>query len=91
MIDRLLRRIIRRWEAMTCRQAVELMTDYLEDAMDERARGRFERHLARCPACTAYLAQMKETVRALGHLPVETLPGAVRDELVGLYRAYRKR
>ena len=90
-MTRLLRRIIRRWEAMTCREAVELMTDYLESAMDERERALFERHLARCAACTAYLGQMRATVEALGHLPAESLPDDVRGELVGLYRAFHGR
>ena len=44
----------RRRETMECRAAVELMTDYLEGALDDRAEQDFESHLAGCPACTAY-------------------------------------
>lgn len=87
----MIRRLIRTWEAMTCDRAVELMTDYLEGAMDRRQRARFERHLARCTACTAYLHHMRATVDALGHLPVESLPSDVRTELLTLYRDYRRR
>ena len=88
MIERVLRRLVRRWEAMTCREAVAPMTDYLEGALEPVQRARFERHLARCAACNAYLGQMQATVDALGHLPVRTLPRAVRDELVDVYRRY---
>jgi anti-sigma factor RsiW len=83
-------RLLLAWEAMTCERAVELMTDYLEGAMDRRERARFERHLSRCAACTAYLRQMRATVDAVGHLPAETLPADVRQELIGLYRAFRR-
>ena len=40
------------------------MTDYLEGALSRRDRKRFERHLAGCPHCTEYLAQMRVTVAA---------------------------
>ena len=82
-------RLVRWRERMACRDAVELMTDYLEDALAPRSRRRFETHLARCTACVAYLDQMRATVAALGHLRPDDLPAAVRAELVMLYRAYR--
>ena len=41
---------------LVCRQAVELVTDYLEGTLSGRARRRFEAHLAACPHCTEYLA-----------------------------------
>ena len=53
---------------LTCRQAVELVTEHLEGALPDVDRARFEPHLAECDACTAYLAQMRATVGALGHL-----------------------
>ena len=73
--------------APVCRQAVELMTDWLEGALAPAEAARFEAHLAGCDACTRYLGQMRALVDALGRLPPEALPPAVLDELVGLYRA----
>ena len=81
----------RRRETMECRAAVELMTDYLEGALDDRAEKDFESHLADCPACTAYLGQMRATIDVLGRLEPEQLDPEVRDELVGLYRKLRAR
>jgi anti-sigma factor RsiW len=75
--------------ALVCRQAVELMTDYLEGAMSAAARARFESHLAGCTACTAYLEQMRLTVSVLGRLDPGSLPTPVLDELVDLYRRHR--
>ena len=79
----------RRREAMECRAAVELMTEYLESALDDRVRRRFEVHLASCPACTAYLGQMRATIAVLGHLEIEQFDDALRAELVSIYRAFR--
>ena len=53
---------------LVCRQAVELVTDYLEGTLSGRARRRFEAHLAGCPHCTEYLAQMRETIKLTGRL-----------------------
>ena len=78
----------RRREAMECREAVELMTEYLESALDDHLRRRFDVHLAGCPACTAYLGQMRATIAVLGHLEIEQFDDALRAELVSIYRAF---
>ena len=43
-----------------------MVTDYLEGALSRRDRRRIEHHLAGCPHCTAYLEQMRETLRLTG-------------------------
>jgi hypothetical protein len=57
---------------LACQQAVELVTDYLEDALSHAARRRFETHLAGCPHCTEYLAQMCATIKLTGQLTPPT-------------------
>jgi anti-sigma factor RsiW len=81
-------RLLRRRD-LVCQQAVELVTDYLEDRLSPRARRRFEAHLAGCPHCTEYLAQMRETIRLTGRLEPEDLTPQARDEIVDLYRRWR--
>jgi len=66
---------------ITCRELVELVSDYLEGRLDARHRERFEAHLAVCPDCREYVDQVRHTVRALGRLPEESLSGAARAEL----------
>jgi anti-sigma factor RsiW len=83
--------LTRRREAMECLAAVELMTDYLEGAVDDGAEKEFESHLAGCPACTAFLGQMRATIDVFGRLEPEQLDPEVRDELVGLHRLLRAR
>ena len=53
---------------VTCRELVELVTDYLEGALDLDDRARFEAHLDSCEGCRAYLSQMRTTIRVLRHL-----------------------
>ena len=57
------------------------MTDYLEDALSAEGRQRFERHLARLPHCTEYLAQMRETIRLAGRVAPEDLTRVMRADL----------
>ena len=59
--------MIRRWlrrRALVCRQAVALMSDYIDGALPERDWARLEHHLADCPHCTEYLAQLRATDEA---------------------------
>jgi anti-sigma factor RsiW len=81
--------LFRRRRALVCRQAVELMTDYLEGALSERDHTRLEAHLAGCPHCSEYLKQIRVTVAAAGRVEVDDLAPAALDELVSLYRRWR--
>lgn len=81
--------LLRRRRAIVCRQAVELVTDYLQGALSERDRARFEAHLAECPHCSRYLEQMRATITALGRVEPESLDPEARDDLVALYRRWR--
>jgi len=74
---------------LVCRQAVELVTDYLEGALGRTARRRFEAHLTACPHCTEYLAQMRETIKLTGQLAPEDLTPQMREEFTDLYRRWR--
>ena len=74
---------------LVCQQAVELVTDYLEGALPAADHRRLEAHLADCPHCTEYLAQIRETIRLTGRLVPEDLTPQVRDEFVELYLRWR--
>ena len=74
---------------LACQQVVELVTDYLEDAMSPSQRRRLEHHLDGCPHCTEYLAQMRETIRLTGRLTPEDLAPEMRSDLTDLYRLWR--
>ena len=74
---------------MTCQELVELVTDYLEDVLDQETRDRFEEHLALCPGCVTYLQQMAETATRLGEIPVETLSSEAQAVLLTAFRDVR--
>jgi anti-sigma factor RsiW len=81
--------LFRRRRALVCRQAVSLMTDYLDGALDQRERARLEAHLADCPHCREYLAQIRATIAAAGHVEPDDLSPEALDDLVALYRSWR--
>jgi anti-sigma factor RsiW len=73
---------------LVCQQAVELVTDYLEGALSRADRRRYETHLAGCPHCTEYLAQMRKTIELTGTLTPDDLSPQMQDEFIALYRQW---
>jgi anti-sigma factor RsiW len=65
------------------------MDDYLEGRLATPDLQRLEAHLAACPHCSEYLAQLRATIDALGHAEPEALSDDALDELVGIYRRWR--
>ena len=84
-------RLLSRKNPLVCQEVVELVTDYLDGALSRADRRRFEAHLADCPHCTEYLAQMRATIRLTGRLEPEDLTPEMRDDLGELYRRWRGR
>ncbi len=74
---------------VVCREAVELVADYLEDALSQAQRRRFEAHLAHCPDCPEYLAQMRAVVALAGRITPDDLTPRMRQEFVSLYLQWR--
>jgi anti-sigma factor RsiW len=74
--------------ALTCHEVVELVTDYLEEALPPEDRRRVEEHLAGCQGCTRYLAQMRETIRLTGRLTEEQIPEEHKAELLDAFRGW---
>ena len=76
-----------------CAEAIELVTLHLDDALDDRDRRLFERHVDACTGCTRYVAQIRQTIdltrRVLEHMSVET--HSQRNELRAAFVARRHR
>jgi anti-sigma factor RsiW len=75
---------------LTCQDFVELVTEYLEGALDEGTRARFEEHLALCQGCETYLSQMKETASRVGEIPVESLSEEMQSTLLRAFRNFHR-
>ena len=81
--------LFRRRRALVCRQAVGLMTDYLDGVLSRHDRERLEAHLADCPHCSEYLAQIKLVAATAGRVEPDELTPEALDDLVALYRRWR--
>lgn len=66
---------------LVCREVVELVTEYLGGTLPAPDRERFDQHLATCPPCTAYLAQVKTTLDLAAELG--STPAPADDEVAG--------
>jgi len=74
---------------LTCMEMVELVTAYLEDTLAPADRARFEDHVMVCDGCSAYLDQMRHTIRLAGSLSEEAIPGDARDALLQAFRGWK--
>jgi anti-sigma factor RsiW len=75
--------------ALSCRELVELVTFYFEGALSRRDRRRFAAHLRACDGCSAYVEQMRETIRLAGVLREEDVDPRARDALLHAFRDWR--
>jgi anti-sigma factor RsiW len=73
----------------TCRQIVELVTDYLEGRLPLEARTGFEQHLVYCDWCRVYLEQIRQTIRVAGSVTEESFSPQTREDLVRLFRHWK--
>ena len=69
-------------ESMDCNELVELVTGYLDGALDLDTRARFDMHLLDCDGCENYLQQFNATVRTLGAIRDGHLDPDFRDRLL---------
>jgi anti-sigma factor RsiW len=76
-------------DAMDCNELVELVTAYLDDALDQETRARFESHLSDCDGCENYLQQFRETVRTVGKIRDDELDPRFRSRLLDAFKDFR--
>ncbi|HEV7216259.1 MAG TPA: zf-HC2 domain-containing protein [Chloroflexota bacterium] len=76
--------------AFTCRELVELVTDYLEGALAPEDRLRFEQHVAICPGCRTYVDQMRLTIRTMGNLTEASIAPEAKQALLRVFRSWRR-
>jgi predicted anti-sigma-YlaC factor YlaD len=74
---------------LTCRDIVELVTAYLENALQPADRERFEEHLVFCDGCGNYLEQMRQTVRLSGRVEAD-IPSGLEDRLLEAFRGWQR-
>jgi anti-sigma factor RsiW len=75
-------------DAISCQELVELVTDYLEGALEAADLRRFEEHITTCGKCTDYLAQLRATIEAVGRITPEDVSPEAEQELLGVFRGW---
>ena len=76
-------------QPLTCKELVEIITDYLENRLSASERVRFEAHLAGCTGCTNYVNQMRRTITMLGGLKEEDLPPQTQQDLLTIFQNWK--
>jgi anti-sigma factor RsiW len=74
---------------MRCDELVEMVTDYLEEALGSEEALRVNEHLAVCDGCANYVAQVRSTVKALGNQPKELPNADFEGRLRTIFDAWR--
>jgi Putative zinc-finger len=60
--------VVQRSHELACKQLVELVADYLDDALSPELKARFEEHLVGCDGCNTYLSQTQRLMAELRDL-----------------------
>ena len=80
---------------MNCRQFTEFLHDYLLGNLPAEERAEFEKHLAECPWCVAYLDSYRKTLQleqAAFSSPDDAPPEDAPEELIqAILRARSRR
>ena len=77
-------------DELNCQRVVELVTDYLENTLLPEMRKRLEEHVAGCPGCENYIEQMQLTIDMMHQIARETVFPAKKQELLQLFRDWKK-
>jgi anti-sigma factor RsiW len=78
-----------RHDPLVCREFVELVTHYLDGALPDEERARFEAHLAECDGCDGYLEDTRRLVATLHATPQPPADPATREALLRAFRDLR--
>jgi anti-sigma factor RsiW len=71
---------------ITCREVVELVTDYVEGALGSEEAAVFEQHLNFCDGCELYVDQMRATIATVGRIGESDVPPVLRTSLLAAFR-----
>lgn len=75
---------------LSCAEFVELVTDYLEGALDPETEGRFVLHATACPGCETYLDQFRDIIAVSGRLRTDDIDADTRDRLLAQFRDWKR-
>lgn len=71
---------------IACRDLLELISGYLDDALPADVHAAIETHLEGCDGCTMVLEEFRTTIAMTGTLAEEQVTPAQRDTLLAAFR-----
>jgi anti-sigma factor RsiW len=75
----------RQSEPISCKELVEIVTDYIEGTMSAGDRRRFDEHIENCHWCRRYVEQMEITIRTVGRIEEDSIEPRMRAELLAAF------
>ena len=77
-------------QQLTCKELVEIVTEYLEGGLTDPERERFEEHVVACSGCANYLDQIRVTIEVAGRVTVDDLMEETKTELLAAFRDWKR-
>ena len=75
---------------ISCQEVVELVTDYLEVALQPDEAALMEQHLNFCEGCVWYVGQTRTTIETMGHIGTSELTDETRQRLLTVFRDWKR-
>jgi predicted anti-sigma-YlaC factor YlaD len=76
---------------LACNEFVELVTDFLDETLEESVETRVDDHLRLCEGCRNYLDEMRTTIATIGRIgPAAEPTEQVRAGLIAAFRVWRR-
>lgn len=72
--------------AVRCTEFVDVVTEWMDGALDDGDRLQVEEHLSICPHCTDYVAQIRRSIEVLRETPPAVPPPAARAAMLDALR-----
>jgi hypothetical protein len=73
---------------LVCREVVELLNGYLDQALPADVLAAVEAHLAGCDGCTMVLEEFRQTIAMTGMLTEDQVTPAQRETLLAAFRGW---
>ena len=77
-------------EHVSCPEVVELVSDYVEQALPADEAALFEQHLNFCDGCVWYVDQLRTTIASVGRIEEEDVPPETREKLLTAFRDWKR-
>ena len=75
---------------LSCRELVEIVTEYLEGGLSESERTRFEEHLEDCEGCANHLDQIRVTISLTHRVTPDDICDETKSQLLEAFRDWKR-